>query len=78
MVDLGKVGGKPVWLNPALPLQRDQVICGVCNDKKKPMKLLLQLNASASDSDGDQNECRVFYVFACESLQCLNTDATKS
>ena len=26
----GKVGGMPVWLDPAHPLEREQVVCGVC------------------------------------------------
>lgn len=41
--DPGKVGGKPSWLNAALPLRPDQVTCEHC---KQRMAFLLQVRAS--------------------------------
>lgn len=36
----GKIGGKPVWLDPENVPHRNQVLCQVC---KKPMSFLLQV-----------------------------------
>jgi hypothetical protein len=63
-VDLGvgKVGGKPVWLDPSNPLDYNKVLCSECG---LVMSFLLQLN-SPDDSRPHAN-ARTLYLFACSS-----------
>ena len=45
--DVGKIGGKPTWLNPALPLKTSMVICQVCNER---MRFLLQVSINCGET----------------------------
>lgn len=73
----GKVGGLPVWLDPSHPIEREQVVCGVCRggQDEETMRFLLQINAPAPDQP---DAYRALYVFACHRGACLLTDSTKS
>ena len=73
----GKVGGMPVWLDPAHPLEREQVVCGVCRggEDGETMRFLLQINAPAPDQP---DAYRTLYVFACHRGACLLTDSSRS
>jgi hypothetical protein len=48
--DVGKIGGRPTWLNCALPLKKDMIQCAACEAQ---MNFLLQVSlrfVSSSDS----------------------------
>merc|ERR1712070_178139 len=64
--DGGKVGGKPVWLNPEnLPNPTETLICKSC---RKPMVFLLQLYAPINDIPSAFH--RALYLYCCRSLAC--------
>lgn len=61
---LGKVGGRPAWLNPAnLPLKK-QVECQNCNF---PMPFLLQIYCPGTEQYSFH---RYLYVFICSNPDC--------
>lgn len=62
----GKVGGRPIWLDPLFPLDPNSLACPLCGDA---MSFLMQLNAP-DDSNPDAY-FRTIYVFICEKLNCL-------
>ncbi|KNZ49774.1 hypothetical protein VP01_479g4 [Puccinia sorghi] len=62
----GKVGGRPIWLNPETPLDPYFSNCSCCG---LSMKFLMQLNAP-DDSDPEAY-FRTLYVFICPRFSCL-------
>ncbi|GAA97242.1 uncharacterized protein L969DRAFT_606840 [Mixia osmundae IAM 14324] len=71
---VGKLGGAPLWLNPALPLSPDMTQCGVC--RSRAMRFLLQLNAPVVDST--QAPYRAIYVYTCPNGRCVSIDASRA
>lgn len=61
---LGKVGGKPAWLNPVALPSHDQLTCRNC---KSPMPFLLQIYCSGKE---DHAFHRYIYVFICSNPEC--------
>uniref|UniRef100_A0A7E4VXS3 MYND-type domain-containing protein n=1 Tax=Panagrellus redivivus TaxID=6233 RepID=A0A7E4VXS3_PANRE len=61
---LGKVGGKPAWLNPEIPVTVTQAACPVC---KLPMSFVCQLYSSAAPEHAFH---RYLYVFVCQNKDC--------
>ena len=66
-VDLGvgKVGGKPVWLDPSNPLDYNKLLCQSCGEL---MSFLLQLNSP--DDTRPHANARTLYLFACRHKDC--------
>ncbi|KAL7748548.1 hypothetical protein RI367_005959 [Sorochytrium milnesiophthora] len=62
-----KVGGKPLWLNPAKIPDAARLGCGVC---KEPMSLLMY---TPEDFPEDAYH-RYVYVFVCRKGSCHNQD----
>ncbi|MBW0487096.1 hypothetical protein O181_026811 [Austropuccinia psidii MF-1] len=62
----GKVGGRPIWLNPFLPLSTPFITCCSCGF---PMAFLMQMNAP-EDSNPDAY-FRTIYIFVCRKFSCL-------
>jgi len=62
----GKVGGRPIWLDPETPLDPSSSNCSCCGQS---MKFLMQLNAP-DDSDPEAY-FRTLYVFICPRFSCL-------
>ena len=66
-VDLGvgKVGGKPVWLDPSNPLDYNQLGCDSCH---QTMSFVLLLNSP--DDTRPHAAARTMYLFACRTSSC--------
>ncbi|OAV95855.1 hypothetical protein PTTG_04903 [Puccinia triticina 1-1 BBBD Race 1] len=62
----GKVGGRPIWLDPENPLDPSLTACPSCDS---PMKFLMQLNAP--DDAVPEAYFRTLYVFICPRFACL-------
>ncbi|KAJ3210031.1 Programmed cell death protein 2 [Dinochytrium kinnereticum] len=60
-----KIGGKPLWLNPAEPLNAEQVQCGVCSNE---MSLLFQL--FTPEDYPAEAFLRIIYLFTCKNGKC--------
>ena len=41
--DVGKIGGKPTWLNPAMPLETTALVCQICTER---MTYLIQVRVA--------------------------------
>lgn len=69
----GKIGGKPLWLDPVHLPEMDVLKCLHC---QKPMPLLLQIYAPL---DWNNNAFhRVLYVFCCRDGECHKRDFRES
>ncbi|SCV73134.1 BQ2448_7059 [Microbotryum intermedium] len=66
---IGKVGGKPVWLDPRSPLGSSQVACAKCG---ATMAMLLQINSP--DDTRAHAAARSLYVYACPRKECSTKD----
>jgi pre-rRNA-processing protein TSR4 len=64
---LGKIGGKPAWLNPIKLPSADLISCKQC---KKVMPLLLQIYCSGESTNSFH---RYIYVFMCPNNACQKT-----
>lgn len=69
-VDLGvgKVGGKPVWLDPSNPLDYKTLSCPTCD---QTMSFLVQLNSP--DDERHFAAARTLYLFGCRTPTCQFT-----
>ncbi|GMS90362.1 hypothetical protein PENTCL1PPCAC_12537, partial [Pristionchus entomophagus] len=63
---LGKVGGKPSWLNPVAIPKSEELACKSCT---KPLCFLLQVYATA-DSDSAHSFHRTIFLFVCRNPAC--------
>ncbi|KAJ3210880.1 programmed cell death protein [Clydaea vesicula] len=63
-----KIGGLPMWLNPAEPLTSEQTRCEICNDI---MAFLLQIYNTEDFPEEAFN--RSTYVFICRNENCNKT-----
>ncbi|PLW06347.1 hypothetical protein PCASD_22507 [Puccinia coronata f. sp. avenae] len=62
----GKVGGRPIWLDPEAPLDPSSTTCSSCGQS---MKFFMQLNAP--DDTVPEAYFRTLYVFICPRFSCL-------
>ncbi|GMR43051.1 hypothetical protein PMAYCL1PPCAC_13246 [Pristionchus mayeri] len=63
---LGKVGGKPSWLNPVAIPKSEQLTCKSCS---KPLCFLLQVYATA-ETDSAHSFHRTLFLFVCRDPAC--------
>ena len=64
-LDVGKVGGIPVWLDPSNPLDWNQTKCEVCTAR---MSFILLLNSP--DDTRQFAQARTLYLFGCPTPTC--------
>ncbi|KNE94758.1 hypothetical protein PSTG_11944 [Puccinia striiformis f. sp. tritici PST-78] len=69
----GKVGGRPIWLDPQTPLDPSLYTCSSCG---LSMKFLMQLNAP--DDSNTQAYYRTLYVYICPQSACLKRSLNSS
>ncbi|POW18221.1 hypothetical protein PSHT_06080 [Puccinia striiformis] len=69
----GKVGGRPIWLDPQTPLDPSLYTCSSCG---LSMKFLMQLNAP--DDSNTQAYYRTLYVYICPQSACLRRSLNSS
>lgn len=62
----GKIGGRPIWLNPKMPLDNEAAKCSTCFE---PMAFLLQMNAP--DDENPNAYLRTIYIFICRKMKCI-------
>ncbi len=67
----GKVGGRPVWLNPTDLPAHDALVCAHCGD---PLLFLAQVYAPVDRADGAAYH-RILYIFCCRRAACLRAKA---
>ncbi|EGG03191.1 uncharacterized protein MELLADRAFT_90379 [Melampsora larici-populina 98AG31] len=65
----GKIGGRPIWLDPKMPLENEAVKCSTCSE---PMAFLLQMNAP--DDENPNAYLRTIYIFICRKMKCIETN----
>lgn len=70
--DGGKVGGKPIWLDPLHIPPPDQLRCQHCC---MPMTFLLQLYCPLDEFDEAFH--RALYVFICRKKKCVDSGSIK-
>ncbi|CAD5208208.1 unnamed protein product [Bursaphelenchus xylophilus] len=63
---IGKIGGKPSWLNPTTVPKATEVQCEIC---EKPMALVVQVYAT-DPADHEHAFHRYLYVFVCRNPEC--------
>ena len=63
--DGGKVGGKPIWLNPRAVPTAEQLACAEC---ALSLSFLVQIYCPLDDEDDAFH--RSIYVFCCRNPQC--------
>jgi pre-rRNA-processing protein TSR4 len=70
--DGGRVGGKPIWLNPLKIPAPTNVACKCC---RSPMIFLLQIYCPLDDNDDAFH--RSLYVFICKKKKCVDGGSVK-
>jgi len=69
--DGGRIGGKPVWLNPAKAPSPSTLQCSSCLE---PLQFVLQIYCPLDDITSAFH--RSLYVFACRHARCIETNAS--
>lgn len=71
--DGGKVGGRPIWLNPVdLPDLAKQQTCGVCDS---PLSFILQIYSPVDDVEEAFH--RALYLFCCRNKDCVDKSSVR-